>query len=76
MRAVSALVVRQRYPLMTAVVSFYCDACGRTFTGAEIKASQDLGANLSGNGQTALELLNWAGADGWELADRGASGTR
>ena len=31
---------------------------------------QGIGENLSGSGQTVLELLNRAGADGWELADR------
>jgi hypothetical protein len=30
---------------------------------------QGIGENLSGSGQTLLELLNRAGADGWELAD-------
>jgi hypothetical protein len=29
---------------------------------------QGLGENFSGNGQTVLELMNRAGADGWELA--------
>ncbi len=31
---------------------------------------QGIGENLSGSGQTVLELLNRAGADGWEPADR------
>jgi hypothetical protein len=31
---------------------------------------QGIGENLSGRDQTVLELLNRAGADGWELADR------
>ena len=29
---------------------------------------QGLGENFSGSGQTVLELMNRAGADGWELA--------
>ena len=29
---------------------------------------QGIGENLSGSAQTVLELLNRAGADGWELA--------
>ena len=30
---------------------------------------QGLGENFSGSGQTVLELMNRAGAEGWELAD-------
>ena len=31
---------------------------------------QGVSENFTDSGQTVLELLNWVGADGWELADR------